>query len=338
MATRRQVDPTQTTTLRARAVRSIRRRWNAHAKDVRVSIVDNDVFGALALDSFQAAEAAPERAFAGFSTTTAKVDAFMEWLRAEQDAGILELKSVPGQFGQNPWSNLYIQDSYKKGIHYSKRRLKKQLRPFKLRNSFINSYLDETIDTAFNHPVHADRVAAAYTRTFDGLKTITDVTNARIRRQLDEDLRVHLARAVIDGRGPKASLREFAKNYKESMEKVGQRRGIILMRTEIIAAHHSGNVGEMRLVDSILEEEGLAVQAVVKAEFVTADDERVCPDCDSLSGQVFTLDEIEILIPVHAQCRCVASPMIVEREGAGPVGNQRRKRIWARALSTQRAA
>ena len=51
---------------------------------------------------------------------------------------------------------------------------------------------------------------------------------------------------------------------------------------------------------------------IVKAEWMTAGDDRVCPICASLQGQVFSLDEIEPLIPRHPNCRCIALPLLIE--------------------------
>jgi len=82
------------------------------------------------------------------------------------------------------------------------------------------------------------------------------------------------------------------------------RRAEILARTEIIRAHHLGTIQEYR-------NQGL-FNIVVKAEWKTAGDNRVCTRCASLEGQVFTLDEIEPMIPLHPQCRCIALPYVEE--------------------------
>ena len=50
----------------------------------------------------------------------------------------------------------------------------------------------------------------------------------------------------------------------------------------------------------------------ILGEWKTAGDDRVCEKCASMEGRVFTLDEIEPLIPLHPQCRCIALPWIKE--------------------------
>jgi len=58
----------------------------------------------------------------------------------------------------------------------------------------------------------------------------------------------------------------------------------------------------------------------VKAEWKTAGltDARTCDECRELEGHVFSLDEIEKMIPKHPNCRCVALPYLVK--GVGTYG------------------
>ena len=78
----------------------------------------------------------------------------------------------------------------------------------------------------------------------------------------------------------------------------------MLARTEVIRAHHIATIQEYR---------NWAIEGViVKAEWMTAGDDRVCPKCEALQGKIFTLDEIELLIPLHPNCRCIALPWIEE--------------------------
>jgi SPP1 gp7 family putative phage head morphogenesis protein len=50
----------------------------------------------------------------------------------------------------------------------------------------------------------------------------------------------------------------------------------------------------------------------VQAEWKTAGDDRVCITCSRMEGKIYTLDEIEPMIPLHPQCRCIALPYIEE--------------------------
>ena len=100
---------------------------------------------------------------------------------------------------------------------------------------------------------------------------------------------------MITGQGGDLSL----------VDRLGRRvssktRAQLIARTEVIRAHHLGNVQEMRNFE--------IPGVVIKAELATAGDHRVCPECLALEGKVYSLDEIEGLIPVHPLCRCVALP------------------------------
>jgi hypothetical protein len=62
-------------------------------------------------------------------------------------------------------------------------------------------------------------------------------------------------------------------------------------------------------IRSVVGEIELALPGV---EFTTAGDDRVCPDCESLAGQRFLLEEARGIIPVHVGCRCSWWPAIVK--------------------------
>ena len=77
----------------------------------------------------------------------------------------------------------------------------------------------------------------------------------------------------------------------------------LLARTEIVRAYHAGVIQEYR---------AWGVTTVsIDVEWRTAGDDRVCDLCAPLEGKIFTLDEVEGMIPLHPQCRCVAIPVRV---------------------------
>ena len=81
-----------------------------------------------------------------------------------------------------------------------------------------------------------------------------------------------------------------------------QRRAEMIARTELIRAHHLATIQEYR---------NWGVLGIkVKGEWKTAGDSRVCERCAELEGKIFTLDEIEPMIPFHPLCRCLALPYI----------------------------
>jgi SPP1 gp7 family putative phage head morphogenesis protein len=224
-----------------------------------------------------------------FTTSANKVTGFMSWLEDMNDRGVLDLylTSDKRTSGRKAWERVYIDSAYKKGMALSEKEMRKK--------GIIPSKYASTpafpVDSAFNMPIHADRVGMIYTRTYTGLKGITDAMDLGISRTL--------AQGLAEGRGPK----DIARSLLKEVDDIGVRRAMLLARTEVMRAHHVASINTYRQA---------GVEGVrVKAEFSLADDERVCERCAELDGKVFTLDAIEALIPVHPNCRCVALPELV---------------------------
>ena len=305
----RNADPTRTSTLRAMFVRDVNRRFTKLKKDIYTSIVTNDAFGL----NIQTNVAAGPNAFA-FNTSAEKVDAFMKWLQIQIDEGILEVKYMNqlGAAGQQPWTNMYIQDSYKRGItraRYETKKLGIKVPP-----------IEETggIRAAFGTPFHMDRVGLLYSRTFQELKGITAAMDSQISRVLsqamaDGDGPLTIARklrAVIDGKGTAVSKLAI----KDSLGRFipAQRRAQTMARTEMIRAHHQATIQEY---------ENWGIEGVnVKAEWSTAGDDRVCQQCSALEGNVYSLEEIRPMIPVHPNCFIDTQTPIYTSTGWKPIG------------------
>jgi SPP1 gp7 family putative phage head morphogenesis protein len=108
-----------------------------------------------------------------------------------------------------------------------------------------------------------------------------------------------LSQGMVDGDGPRSLAGKIV-----DATGVSRRRAMTLARTEIIRAHHSAMVQEYK---------NWAVEGVVvKAEWVDAGF-NVCPDCAKNNGKIFDLNEIEGLIPLHPNCRCIALPTMPEK-------------------------
>jgi len=115
---------------------------------------------------------------------------------------------------------------------------------------------------------------------------------------------------MAEGKSPRVMARELM----HRIEKVGDlattdalgrfipaaQRARMIARTEIVRAHHVATINTYR-------EAGVEGVRVL-AEWTTAGDDRVCTRCLEMEGRIFTLDEIEPMIPLHPQCRCVAIP------------------------------
>ena len=281
------MDPTRTLALRKRFVADFKRRYRKVRKDITTTIVTNDAFGLVNPRDelgriIKVHAAAPLRAFA-FTTDAKKIEGFLDWLEEEIDLELLEVFSRDGRkiLQRNEWMNGYIDSAYKQGISRGQKELNKAGYDVALMKT-------RAVEGALNQPIHAKAVASLYTRSFNELKGITAAMDQRISRSL--------ATSFAEGRGP----RQIARILNKEVDGVGRHRSILLARTETIRAHHVATINTYR-------EAGVEGVSVL-AEWSTAGDDRVCSICESLEGKVFTLDEIEGMIPAHPQCRCVAIP------------------------------
>jgi SPP1 gp7 family putative phage head morphogenesis protein len=263
------------------------RRFNELKKAVTESIVKNDCFGLISgakqpgLQILAVRAAGPD-AFA-YPTTAGKVEAFMDWLNEQEEKGILEVIHRPGAARglEEAWTDIYVKKGYEKGMEFGRvemNRINKGIPP--IEGAF-------GMQAAFMQPFHADRLGALYTRTFSELKGVTAAMDQQISRVLTEGL--------MAGNHPSKIARALA----DRIEKIGITRAKTIARTEIIRAHHAATINEYRNwgVDEVQ----------VQAEWSTAGF-NVCTICKPLEGKIYTLDEIEGMIPRHPNCRCAALP------------------------------
>ncbi len=304
---RNNYDPTHTTTLRNTFAKQMTRRFRALRGIIRKAIVDNDVFGLATPTVMQDMTVPPNRAFA-FPRTADKVQGFMEWLQEQVDRGILETFQRPqlGRGIEEAWTNVYIRSAYQQGV--------KRARQEMINAGYDVPPIEEGVSftALLNQEMHADRLGVLYTRAFDELKGITTQMDTQISRVLTQGL--------AEGRNQREIANILTKTILGPTGDLGitdtlgrfipaERRAVMIARTETIRAHHLGNITEMK--------NWQVVGVKVKAEWQTAGDGRVCEDCASLQGSVYTLDEIENKIPLHPQCRCVALPLDVTDEEGG---------------------
>ena len=303
-ALRANYDPTHTTSLRNQFAMDMKRRLAELRKVIKVTVVDNDAFG-LNQKTIQIHQMSPAGVGAfNFSRSSDKVQAFMVWLQQQVDRGILDIRTFQqvGQSVDAAWTNKYIYDSYKRGVMRARFEM--------VRAGYDVPSMEQTggINASMMLPFHVDRVGLLYTRTYNDLKGITETMDSLISRIL--------AQGIADGDGPVLLAKKILEVIKSTgagelgiTDTIGRfisatTRAITLARTEIIRAHHVATIQEYR---------NWGVLGIkVLAEWQTAGDHRVCKECASQQGKIYTLDEIEPLIPFHPNCRCIALPYIEE--------------------------
>lgn len=299
------VDPTGTGMIRRRFESEMKRRFNALKNLIKTAIIEMDVLGigqssgvekrlqaAMFNRVFKPTEMAmgdavpSTRAFA-FARRSDQVAAFMEWLREEQARGILGIArgAAIRQSADQSWMNIYIDTAYQKGIRDASNKMRSS--GAKINESWVSG--------GFNRPIHADRVGLIYTRAYQDLRGITEAMSQKVSRSL--------ALGIAEGRGPL----DIARAILAEIDGITRSRAIVLARTEVIGAHAEASLNTYKEAGV----EGVEVEA----EFRTAGDDRVCPECEELEGETYDIEEARGVIPVHPQCRCAWLPKVVNGTG-----------------------
>ncbi len=277
-------DPSRTNGIVRLYIGDFNRRWNRIMSLIWETVVVND---ALRLDERALLPVAAARAATPFqfrSDPAGKVEDFIRWLNDALDDEVLEITRGPlGRIAANSrWQGTYVRSGYSRGLEHAHRQLRKAGIAFDPRS----------ITNLFNAPVHAESLALLYARQFNELDGITRAVSQNIGRVL--------ANGIATGQGP----REMARQMRGVVTTIGRNRSVVLARTETINTHATATLNRY-------QEAG--VQGVTAlAEFLTAQDDDVCPECIALeTGEAIPIDDARGIIPVHAQCRCVWLPALV---------------------------
>ena len=295
-------DPTRTTALRNAFARTMNRRFDELIKIIRIAVVDQDCFGAKKREIVTQQMIPPGWHSFDYPRAQERIEAFLRWLRQQVDRGLLTVRQYQqiGAAISDAWTNMYVADSYKRGIMRARQEMISAGMPI--------PSIDASggVDVVFGTPFHMDRVGVLYTRVFAELVGVTEAMASNIAQILTQ--------GMIDGDGPRLLARKIISAIDGSgagtlgiTDKLGRfipakRRAEMIARTELIRAHHLATIQEYR---------NWGVLGIkVKGEWKTAGDDKVCERCASLEGRIFTLDEIEPMIPLHPMCRCIALPYI----------------------------
>ena len=294
-------DPSKTAHISKAWLKDIDRRWYQLRKDVHKELL--------------MIHAGPRTNASGpyqFKTDPHKLEHFKDWLQKKVGSKVLEVSSAEpmsvykGQW----WAGKYIQSAYKRGMLRSIEELRasKSDKASKLLPSNVSPASPEAgrhIGVSFLAPIHADRVALLYGRAFEGMKGINDDVSNRLSGLLAE--------GMASGVNPVDTGRLIDKALD-----IGKARANTIARTETIRAHHIGSINTYRQAGV----EGVRVLAellTVAGEGGDFDAMHVCEDCAELQEQTMkepmSLDDIESLIPVHPNCRCVAIPVVHGPDG-----------------------
>jgi hypothetical protein len=286
VTTYRVYDPTHTVMLRNIFSREIKRRFNIVAESIKTYTFKVTTNSEIETNQDPTAE-------------------FIEWLQKVVDEEVLGKKSWEEIITiiSTLWFSRYLFEAYQRGVSRARAEM--------IKAGYKVPTIEESggIEIVMANPAHLARLENLYTRFFNDLKAITDDMRKLISRVISDGylsgnspaLITRKILAVITGEGiVELGLIETVGGRFVSM----RLRAEMLARTEIIRLHHLATIQEYRLWEIL--------GVVIKAEIVTAGDEKVCEICLALEkGGPYTLDEAEKMIPAHAFCRCCALPSFI---------------------------
>lgn len=259
-----------TATLRNIFKSDMSRRFDIIARDIRISINDNDFFG---LKNKQ--NKALTQSQGKHLTIDEKVSLFILWLERQININVFGDKKNPG-IGK--WMDTYIDDAFTRG----------------LKNGFVGlkqaDYADEN-----------DAEPSLSRKTKSTKKYLASLALLKIKAR--EELRgvasvtvQQITRVIIDDISANRTAEFITKDVINRLNKIGKKRAKDVANTEVIREYNHAKL-------DLWAEAGITLVGVT-AEWVTAEDDKVCQFCDDMSGSLYNITEAYILIPAHVGCRC----------------------------------
>ena len=292
----KKVDPTLTMRLRKAFFKDVNKRFAELALMVKRSVYNNDCFGLK--DKVQANQMQPlSEEELKYKNSSEKIALFLLWLQTQVDNGILSTARFT-----DPWTDRYVYEAYKMGVVRARQEL--------IKAGYKIPTIEDMggIDVVLKNIYHVEKIGLLEGKVFTDLKGITDAMSSQISRILTE--------GFLNGETPALIARKLVATINGTgmgdlgiTDTLGRfipaaRRALLLADTEISRAFHRAVVQEYRNWG--------VLEISVLAEWSTQKDDKVCDKCAPMDGKVFTLDEIEPLIPFHPFCRCFILPHIEE--------------------------
>lgn len=226
-----------------------------------------------------------------FATDDAKLDEFKAWFSQQVDSELLSPETPGGE----PWNAKYVRSAYRTGVVRAYTDAHKEA--LAKGADFFDGSKAEFLRQSFDTSEAVSKVRLLYTRSFDQLKGVTADMGQKMSRIMAE--------SIANGINP----RETARRLKKEVVELGEKRALVIARTETIYAHAEGQLDSFEAMG--LEEVGL------KAEWITATG--ACPFCvEAARRNPYKLADARGLIPLHPNCRCTWGPFMSEFAEAGP--------------------
>ena len=278
-------DPTRTYSLRMLYIRAIRRRLRWLDKQLWDLIVVKDAFGLEEDQPFQLSYHNVIRHQYKFLTKPQKIAQFRAWLDQQVNAGVLGV-DLPAS--KDAWTATYVDSAYRKGMMRSYTDVHKA--ELAVSPAWYEGSKEQFLKSAFLQPEMLSKIEMLYERAFENMKGLTDTMKGQLGRIL--------ADGVAQGKG----VRPIVRAMRKSIKTLSRGRAATIARTEIIYAHAEGQLDSYALLG--IEE------ITAQVEWLTTGDDRVCPDCAYLEGEVYTVKKAHGMIPLHPNCRCAWMPYV----------------------------
>lgn len=299
-----QEDPTNTEGIRQNFLNAVRRRFRALRGHIRRLVgYEHDAFEIATDGGSDIPDDIPDGAddIFRFPTTEGKLAAFRDWIDDWSRDNILQPVSGQELSDGQHWTATFVRAAYVRGYEQAGERLQ---------NAGLDTG-DPDGSVVFNLPTPRRQLRELYTRSFRNLQGITADMGKKISQALAED--------IDKGLNP----RETARRITKEVRGIQRTRAEVLARTETINSYTTATIRryEQSGVESVMG----------KAEWQTAEDERVCPICETLNRSEFLLERVKndtfdfeagedepdslsgeypLRPPVHPNCRCVLLPVV----------------------------
>jgi SPP1 gp7 family putative phage head morphogenesis protein len=207
----------------------------------------------------------------------ARVQGLVHWFRQRAEpllTGVTKGKPVP-----TTWYWKHIQRAVDKGHRDALAKIR--------RIGDGSAVIDAPVRGSFG-PASKERTQKVANKVYTHMKDVS------------EEMSDRLAKVLADGVNRGSAPREIAGEIADELG-IGLSRAKVIAQTEIIGAHADGALDEF--------ESGEVEGVEVESEFVTAGDDVVCPECEELEGNVYSISEARGIIPVHPNCRCAWIPV-----------------------------
>lgn len=169
-----------------------------------------------------------------------------------------------------------------------------------------------------------EAIRAAILNPYGGLTFLDRYADARDK--FVQDIRKGIVGSQIAGDSIRDAIKRLAEALGLNPDRSKWDRGLykrleMIARTEILRASNNGTMAIYQANTDVLN----------GWQFITAQDDRVCPECAPLDGRVYALDDTANQPPLHPNCRCDSTPVLINSEIENAIVGPRQDFLsWAR--------